>query len=397
MGGPRHKQTVVACRKRVVQGKRENSRRPPCICKCSKGMAFSLSGAEALLRSNISTAASVSISNWGETCIGGDKQTQQTVALRGRNRCQEATIRKFFVRSPGIIQTPQIPRGCATRVCGSKLVVRAGAATDDDFKDRASRFADDARRKVGEAGRAAYESTEEAVSSWQSRVRQFGEENGFQGKAQDAFRAVCDARDAVVEGGEGLATEFRLRERAQEFAEIAQAQAQKAESALGVGKKLRVLRNSLRQNLPVYSKQLSTFSATPVGRFFMFVAFFWLLNSGWLFVIIAWVIRLISLGFLMLPLLPYVLQRVARQQNLRDAAQQQEAVQGLCRTCGFPFSGPRSVPIACSRCRSVVWLPGSSGGMGGGAGFGGPRASRGFNGSRGFDKNSPNIIDVEAE
>ncbi|CAI5498880.1 unnamed protein product [Closterium sp. Naga37s-1] len=144
---------------------------------------------------------------------------------------------------------------------------------------------------------------------------------------------------------------------------------------------------------PQYLKRWAEFRTTPAGQLVMFVAFAWLLISGWLAQIFLWSLCIVPL----LPLLARALAKAA-------------FVEGDCPSCGVRFIGPRRELLICRGCHHVVWTPkgwgsprkaqsssakstnsGSSSDNKGASGVNSKRSARGA-----ADDNEVDIIDVVA-
>lgn len=237
----------------------------------------------------------------------------------------------------------------------------SATANGDGFQDRARQTADNFKQKSADLAKALSDGAADLFVSAKEQASRFEKDNDLTGKAKQLFVVAGEKYEEIgfemKRSGARFDSQYKVSEKARQFADTLADKAQNVDEKLGIKQRLWALGTDLRLKMPIYQRRFRIFMATPGGQFLGVCFLAWLALSGWLFRIVIWSIWII-------PLLPLILRFFVRE----------TFTQGACKNCGLPFAGPKSSVMACARCRQIVWQPGQT-----------------------FNKNDPNIIDIEAE
>ncbi|CAI5463975.1 unnamed protein product [Closterium sp. Yama58-4] len=210
----------------------------------------------------------------------------------------------------------------------------------EELQEELSRAFRSAKKQSKVALRKIADGTAGALRCAQSKVAEFERENDLRGKARDAVGAANERLEEVAFEAERHAfrfdAQFGVSSRVEEMKRAVVSAAYDVDCNLRIRQRMRDMIKEIQYQLPKYLKRWAEFRTTPAGQLVMFVAFAWLLISGWLAQIFLWSLCIVPL----LPLLARALAKAA-------------FVEGDCPSCGVRFIGPRRELLICRGCHHV--------------------------------------------
>ncbi|CAI5965354.1 unnamed protein product [Closterium sp. NIES-65] len=216
---------------------------------------------------------------------------------------------------PGLrtVSSSAVPRVAASAAAASAAdFPAAGSGPDEppfnlnpeELQEELSRAFRSAKKQSKVALRKIADGTAGALRCAQSKVAEFERDNDLRGKAREAVGAA--------------------NERLEEVAFEAERHAFRFDAQFGVSSRVEEMKRAVVGAAYDYLKRWAEFRTTPAGQLVMFVAFAWLLISGWLAQIFLWSLCIVPL----LPLLARALAKAAfvekREYNEGDFEEEDE-------------------------------------------------------------------------